>query len=153
MTDISTVRTDIYTAFYNTLAVTSATKITNASSVHPSYNNRQTIREGYPQVVVHEPTVMTQRLTLGGSEAATTVLYRLPFSIRIDIHHNSAANARTVADEVYYSILKGKETLRVTNNLYDINFNEDNISVVEYTQRKSNHIYTINVTGLFMDTS
>ena len=152
MTDISTVRTDIYNAFYATIATTTATKITNATSVHPSYNNRQTIRENYPQIVIHEPTILLQRLTIGGSESATTPLYRLPFRIQIDIHHNSAANAKSITDEVFYSIIKGKETLRTSNNLYDINFDEDSIVVVEYTQRKSNHMYTLTVSGLFMDT-
>ena len=152
MTDISTIRTDIYAAFYATLATTTATKITNASNVHPSFNNRQVITEGYPQVIVHEPTILTRRLTIGGTGSDTTALYNLPFSISVDIHHSSSASAKSVADECYNSILSGKETLRSSNNLYDINFNEDNVKVIEYTQKKSNHIYTLNVNGTFMDT-
>ena len=151
MSDISTIRTDIHTAFNNIIAVNSATKITS-TNVQASYNNRQCIKEGYPQVIIKESTMPTQRLTIGGTGSDTTSIYKIPFRIPIDIHHNSAANVKSVADEVYNAILLGKERLRSTYNLYDINFDEDSIQVVVYTQKSTNHIYTLNVTGLFMDT-
>ncbi len=152
MVDISTIRTDIHTAFNNIIAVNSATKITASSNVHSSHNERQTTIEGYPQVIIKESTMPTQRMTMGSSGSTSIAIYKLPFRISIDIIHNSAANAKTVTDEVYDAILSGKEKLRETYLLFDINFEEDSSVVVEYTKRKSNHIYTLNVTGTFMDT-
>lgn len=153
MTDISTIRTDIHTAFNNIIAVNTDTRITNYSNVFASYNERQVIRNGYPQVIIHESTVLTRKLTIGSSESTATDIYHLPFRVQIDIHHNSAANAKTITDEVYYSIIKGKERLRSTYGLYFINFDEDSIQVIDFTERHSNHIYTLAVTGIFMDTA
>lgn len=152
-TDISTIRTDIHTAFNNIIAVNTDTKITNSANVFASWNNRQTIRNGYPQIIIREATLVTQRLTIGGSGSDTSPIYRMPFRIQIEIHEDSAADAKTKCDEVFYSLIKGKERLRETYLLFDINFEEDNIQVIEFTQRKTLHIYTITVTGKFMDSA
>ena len=150
-TDLLTVRTDIHTAFNNIIAVNSATKITS-TNVFASFNNRQLIKNGYPQVIIRESTVLAQKLTIGSSESAATDIYRVPFSIQIEVYHNSAANVKTVADEVFKACITGKERLRETYNIYDINFGEDSVQVVEFTQRQTTHIYTLTVVGLFMDT-
>lgn len=153
MTDILTVRTDIFNAFDNIIRVNADTKITKTANVHPSFNDRQLIREGYPQIIIHEPLITTQKLTIGSSGSSATDIYRLPISVTIEVRDNSAANARTVADEVQKGIINGKERLRETYNIYDVNFSSDDVQVVEFTQRKSTHIYRINVSCLFMDTA
>lgn len=151
-TDILTVRTDIHTAFNNIIAVNTDTKITASAKVYASFNNRQLIRDDYPQIIIRESTVLLQKLTIGSSESAATDIYRIPIRVQIEVYHNSAANVKIVADEVFKGIIKGKERLRETYNIYDINFDEDSIQVIEYTQRKTLHIYTLTITGLFMDT-
>ena len=150
-TDLLTVRTDIHTAFNNIIAVNSATKITS-TNVFASFNNRQLIKNGYPQVIIRESTVLAQKLTIGGSSTSVTDIYRVPFRVSIEVYHNSAANVKTVADEVFKACINGKERLRETYNIYNINFDEDSIQVIEFTQLKTTHIYTLNVTGTFMDT-
>ena len=146
---LATVRTNAYTELYNLLQ-TGSFAITT-SNIHPSYNNNQTIKENYPQVIVNEPLTSFERKTMGGSGTSTTKLYNVPIRIKIDIYHNSAANAKTVADEVCNSIITGRETLR-QKCLYNIDFDSDDINVVEYAQHKSIHQYSLNLSATFMVT-
>ena len=60
---LATVRTNSYTEIYNLLQT--GTNAITTSNIHPSYNNTQTIQEGYPQVIVLEPTVIIRQLTMG----------------------------------------------------------------------------------------
>ena len=151
MADLLTIRTDIHTAFNNIIAVNTDTKITS-TNVFSSFNNRQLIRNGYPQVIIREATVLAQKLTIGSSESAATDIYRVPFRVSIEIYNSSASNVKTVADEVFKACINGKERLRETYGLYNINFEEDSVQVVEFTQRQTTHIYTLTVTGTFIDT-
>jgi len=139
----STVRTNLYTNVFNHLK-SDATHAITSNNIHPSFNSEQLITEGYPQVVIKKPVISVQRMAVG----SMTALRFVPFSMEIDVHHNSAANARTVADEISNSIFDGNLALR-QDGLYELNLEEDAVEEVEYQENKTNHVYTLTLTGRF----
>ncbi len=145
---LATVRTNAYNEVHDILQTTNAISTDN---IHPSYNNNQTIKEGYPQVIVNEPRSSWTKKTMGGSNSTATKLYMIPFTIAIDVYHNSASNAKTLTDEVTEKLIGSRETLR-TKGIFDIEFDDDDIDVTEYKQHKSIHKYTVNFNAIFYAT-
>lgn len=144
---LATVRTNAFTEIFDTLQTDNAI---TSNNIHSSYNNKQTIKEGYPQIIVNEPDVQFVKIGMGGVNSNNiTALYRIPFRIRIDVYEDSAADVKTVADEVTEKIIGFRDTLR-TSNIWNIQFDFDDHEVVEYHQDKSIHIYHLFFTAIFM---
>lgn len=132
---ISTIRTDVYTTIYN--HIQTGTYAITTNNIHPSYNRLQSIQESYPQVIITEPIVSFDKLTMG-----TKGLYEVPVVVNIDVYEDSSADAKTVADEVSNKILSGRSVLRDAG-LKNIKFESDKVDVQPYSQVKTLHTYTI----------
>ena len=144
---LATVRTNGFQEIFDCLQTDNPITTNN---IHASYNNKQTIKEGYPQVIVNEPDVQFEKIGMGGVNSNSIVaLYRIPFRIQIDVYEDSAADAKTVADEVTEKIIGFRDTLR-TSNIWNIQFDFDDHEVIEFHQDKSIHIYHISFTAIFM---
>lgn len=144
---LATVRTNAFQEIFDCLQTDNPITTNN---IHASYNNKQTIKENYPQVIVNEPNVSFEKIGMGGVNSNSIVaLYRIPFRIQIDVYEDSAADAKTVADEVTEKIIGFRDTLR-TSNIWNIQFDFDDHEVIEYHQSKSIHIYHIFFTAVFM---
>ena len=142
---LATVRTNAYTEIFDALQTDNPITTNN---IHSSYNNKQTIKEGYPQVIVHEPETMFKKRSMGGSSTNDQSIYWVPFTILIDVYDNTAAKAKTVADEVTDKLIGYKNTLR-SSNIWNIQFEKDSVDVVEFHQDKSIHIYHITFSAVF----
>ncbi len=139
----STVRTNAYTELYNLLQT--GTYAISTNNIHPSYNNKQVIKEGYPQLIIYEPEIATTRLGL----APVTALHTFDIRFVIEVIHNSAANAKTIADEVINKILSGRVVLSAAG-IREINFEFDSIEVIEWKQYQSNHHYRLNMNARYI---
>jgi hypothetical protein len=138
----ATVRNNLYTAVYDHLQT--GTYAITSNNIHPSFNSEQVVTEGYPQVIIDEPKLAIER----GSVAPREPIRNVPFKIPLEIHHNSAANAKTVADEVTNKIITGNQALR-TAGLMMLEFDEEDVDVREYQENKSNHVYKMTLKGVY----
>ena len=143
----STLRANIYTTLYNHLH-TGTYKITSYDNIHPSYNRLQRIQQGYPQIIINEPIVSINKITMG----ATGSVYECNVTINIDIYEDSSADVKSVADEVTNKIISGRSVLSAAG-LKRVNFEPDSVDVEPYSQVKTLHTYTITVTGMYYATS
>jgi hypothetical protein len=142
---IATIRTNAYTDIYNHLQTGTYAITTN--NIHPSYNRLQRIQEGYPQVIILEPIVSMEKITFGDNG-----LWEVPITVNIDVYEDSAADAKTVADEVTNKILTGRRVLR-TAGFKNIKFLPDEPRAEPYSQVKTLHFYTIVFTAVYRGAS
>lgn len=141
---LATIRTNIYTTLYNHLQTGTYALTTN--NIHPSYTHLQRIQEGYPQVVINEPTIEMNKITFG-----TKGLYEVPFSVVIDIYEDNSVEAKSQADEISNKILTGRVVLQ-TAGIKRIKFDSDSIDVEPYSQIKTLHNYHLLFTGVYIGT-
>ena len=139
---LKTVRTDVYTKFFNHLQT--GTYAISTNNIHPHLNRLQTIQEDYPQIIVNPPEVAFEKLTfgLGGS-----TLYSANFALTIDVYHNSSENAKSMADEITHQIIIGQAVFR-NDNIKRIETEADDLDVQDINARTSVHKYMITVTGV-----
>ena len=141
---LATIRTNIYTTLYNHLQT--GTYAITSNNIHPSFNRDQTTKEGYPQIIITKPIVETSRLTFGSANS-----YSVPFTVRIDLYEDSAAESKALADEVMNKLLSGKATLR-TNGIKNLQLDEDDVDSTNFTASNTIHQYSVFVKGLFIGT-
>ena len=140
---LSTIRSSVYTTFYNHLQ-TGAYAITT-NNIHPSYNRLQRIQESYPQVIINEPLVGEGvRLTTG----RVNNVWEFDITVNIDIYEDSSADAKSVADEVMNKIIIGREVLRVAG-FKRLAVASDSVDVEPYSQVKTLHTYTVSIIGVY----
>ena len=132
---LATLRTDAYTTMYNHLQTGAYAISTN--NIHPDYNDRQFQEEGLPQVTIKVTTSKTKLST-----GRVKHLYDCSVMYLIEIRHNSAANARTLADEVVNKITTGL-SIFYNSGLKNIQWEEDDYDREYYGANKSQHIYKI----------
>lgn len=142
--DINTIRTNLFTDINS--HITSGTYvINNPNNVHPSFNDHQFRSEGAPQIIISDIIISEKQLTLGRKG-----LYEIPFSLMFHIYHTSAANARTIADEVMSKFRgAGKAFLR-TLKFKRLSWENDDYERVAYGPKRSVHIYHMNLVGVFI---
>lgn len=143
---LATIRTNIYTDIYNLLQVGTYAITTN--NIHPSYNRLQRIQQGYPQVIILEPTVSIERITHG----ATGSIWECNITINIDVYEDSAADAKSVADEVSAKIIAGRSVLS-GYGFKRLKFDMDDVVAEPYSQVKTLHTYTLTLVGKYYASS
>ena len=141
---LASVRALTYTHLYNFLQT--GTYAITTDNIHPSYNHLQRIQEGYPQVIINEPTVEMAKMTFGPAGQ-----YEIPISVIIDIYEDDSAGAKTVADEVTNKIFTGRSVLNDVG-LKRIKFEGDSIDVEPYSQIKTLHTYHLVFTAIYVGT-
>lgn len=142
--NLENIRTRIYTNLLHHLQ-SSSFKITNSSNIHPAFNNNQYKSEGAPQIIISDIIIDESTLTLGARAR-----YSCEFSLMFHIYHNSAANVRTVADEVHSKFRgDGKQELR-KYGFKRLDWKTDDYERVPYALKQSVHIYHLNLTGVFI---
>ena len=142
---IATVRTNAYTEIYNHLQT--GTYAITSNNIYPNFNHEQIIKDGYPSIVINKPKINFERLTL-----ASLGRWRVPISVEIECWHNSAANAKTVADKITEKILSGISVLR-SKGMYNIEFDGDDTQTIQYTQEKALSVYFIRFKATYIGMS
>ena len=134
---LTSLRTDSYTTMYNHLQTGTYALTTN--NIHPHYNDKQFKEEGLPQVIILVNTVR-EKQTIGRENH----LWNAMVTYSIVVYHNSAASARTLADDVVNKIITGKAVFYAVG-LKNLQWEEDDYEVQYYGANKSMHKYTIDL--------
>lgn len=142
MANLSTLRTTSYTTCYNHLNA-GTYKITNYNNIHPSYNDLQLKQEGFPQVIIRPPKISVKKNTIGGDIKEAIVDYT------IEVRHSSAANMRTVMDEVSNKIRTGVPVFTAAN-FYPLEEPKDNYDEIYFMPNKTMHLGTVYFTFKFI---
>lgn len=138
---LKTIRTDLYTKFYNLLQT--GTYALSTNNIHPHFNRLQLLQERYPQVIVTAPKVALEKVTFG---RGANTKYVANFVVMIEAYHSSSANAKTIADEITQKIIIGESALNA-DNIKGIQVDSDDLDVTDHSAVDSTHMYTITVTG------
>ena len=140
---VATVRTNFYAEIYAHLQT--GTYAISSNNIHPSFNNEQVLKEGYPQVVIKVKADL-KRLTL----APVLPRWRANMHCSILVIDESSANSKTVADQIIDKITSGLSVLRgfgIMNLEFETDSDEQDIN---YTQEKTIHPRTINFKAIYI---
>lgn len=139
---ISTMRTTVWDAVYNTLQTGTYAITTN--NIHAAMNDQQVSDEGYPQVIIYPVTVDTTALDFKKE------LHFKKINIMIEIYHKSAELLKVVTDKVEDSFWNAEK-----NNIWS-GFNLFNLDMPDndydwWTENKKKiHRATLNANFEYM---
>ena len=115
MVDLSTLRNDVWELVYNHLQTGSyAISTDNIFSAYPDKP------VDYPMVIIYPPDIKISQLTVG---LGPNKMWEATITFHIEVYHTSAANVKSLADEVTNSLLSGEEIF-VQNKLYNMEFTD-----------------------------
>jgi len=113
MVSLNTLRSDVWELMYNHLQTgTYAISTDNIFSAYPDKS------VSYPMVIIYPPDVKIARLTVGTNEMQEAII-----NFHIEVYHTSAANVKSLADEVTNSILSGWTNF-ASNGLHNLEFTD-----------------------------
>ena len=144
---LTTIRTNVYTTLYNHLQT--GTYATTSSNIHPSSNDEQLRSEGYPQIIIKDILISESSITMG----STLPLIDIPISVTIEVQHNSAANVRTIADEVSSKFRGAGKVFLKTVGLNKIKFESDDFESIWWGSKRTHYIYRLIFTASYTNTS
>tara|TARA_Y100000310_G_C20633856_1_gene790124 strand:- start:466 stop:909 length:444 start_codon:yes stop_codon:yes gene_type:complete len=133
---LSTIRTNIYTDIYNHLQTGTYALTTN--NIHPVWKDEQLQDEGFPQVIITNILVPEDKLTFG-----RLGMYEISISFTIEVHQNSAANARTDADELLDKLKGAGKGVLETAKLNNIKLESEEYNMINWAPNELDHIYTM----------
>ena len=131
---LSTIRANSYTTMYSHLQT--GTYAISTDNIHPNYTDSQLKSEGMPQVIIDVTVSSMDKITVGRNSP----LYQANINYHITVFHSSAANARTLADEVINKIRTGLSVFYAVN-LKGFTFDTDEYTKVYYAAKRTAHIY------------
>jgi len=126
---VATIRTNSYTEIYNHLQTGTYALTTN--NIHPSFNNEQVLKEGYPQVVIKVKSDL-KRLTI----SPTSPKWISTITCSILVWEDSSADSKSVADQIVDKITSGLSVLR-SKGIMKLQFEDDDDEQdINYTHGK-----------------
>jgi len=133
---LANIRANAYTTMYNHLQ-TGTYKI-STDNIHSSYNDTQSAKEGYPQVIIEKPIISMEKITMG----RVSPVFHAIVNYNINVFHTSAENAQAIADEVMNKIRTGLSVFYAVN-MKNFIFDEDSTDRVYRGAKSSVHIYRL----------
>ena len=143
---LSTIRTNVYTDVYNHLQTGTYAITTN--NIHPVWKDEQLQDESHPQVIITNIIVPEDKITFG-----RVGMYEVSISFTIEAHHNSAANARTLADEILSKFKGAGKAVLESAKLNNIKLDSESYDMINWAPNELDHVYTMLFTARYIGSS